>query len=447
MFERGKRLMKVSSEVLETNVVQLDVEVDAAQVDQALDQAFKVVSMKVNVPGFRKGKVPRAIFESKFGVESLYNEAMEKLLPVAYRQAIDESGIVPVDQPDVDVIQFGKGQSLIFKAKVVVKPEVKLGVYKGLDVEVPATTVSEEELTEELTRLQNRHAELSVVEDGAVAQGDFAIIDFEGFIEDVPFPGGKGEKHSLEIGSNSFIPGFEDQVVGMVKDEERDIKVTFPESYHSDEVAGKDALFKVKLHEIKRKVLPALDDEFAKDVSDFETIEEFKADLQTRMLQTKTKQAENELESKIVEKAAANAQVEIPAVMIEQEIDNMYAGFERRLSQQNLNAELYFQFTGQTEQSVREQMKENADQAVLHRLVLEAIAKTEEIVATEEEITEEIEKLAQQHSMTTDDVRDALVQNGSLLSLAQDIVFNKTIKLLIDNNKPKKSRKKAATAE
>jgi trigger factor len=439
--------MKVSSEVIEKNVVQLEIEVDASKVDVALDQAFKKVVLKVNVPGFRKGKVPRSIFENKFGIESLYNDAMEILLPQAYKEAVEETGISPIDQPDVEVVQFAKGQTMIFKAKVVVKPEVELGSYKELDIATSAVSVSDEEISEELTRLQNRHAELVVVEDGEVAQGDFAIIDFEGFIDDEAFPGGKGESHSLEIGSNSFIPGFEEQVIGMVKGEEREVKVTFPDSYHSEEVAGKDALFKVKLHEIKRKVLPALDDEFAKDVSDFESIAEFKDDLKERLLKTKTEQADRDFENLVIEKVAANAVVDVPDVLIQQEVDYMLSNFERRLSTQGMNLELYFQFTGQNEQSLRDQMQENAEKSVLHRLVLEAVAKAESISASDEEINVELGKLAEQYSKDIEEIRTALQQNGSMENFVQDVVISKTVKFLMGNIKPKKTRKKALAAE
>jgi trigger factor len=444
--------MKASFEKVEKNVALLEVEVPAEQVDVALDQAFKKVVTKINVPGFRKGKVPRAIFDRKFGVQSLYNDAIEILLPDAYAKAVEETGINPVDQPDVDIVAFDKGQSFVFKAKVIVKPEVELGSYKGLDVTFTPAAVTEEELAEELTRLQNRHAELVVLEEGAVEAGDIAIIDFEGFIDGVAFEGGKGEQHSLEIGSNSFIPGFEEQVIGMVKEESRDIEVTFPENYHSDEFAGKAAVFKVQLHEIKRKVLPALDDEFALDVSEFETLEAFKNDMQERLLKTKQEQVEREFETNVVEQASANATVEIPDVMVENEINFMFKDFERRLSTQGMNLDLYYQFTGQNEQAVREQMAENAQKAVRNRLVLEAIAKAEAIEVSEEEFSVELEKLAEQYKRTANEIREIFEQNGSISNFQQDILTGKTIKFLVENNntesaKPKKTTRKKATTD
>ncbi len=437
--------MKASFEKIEKNVALLEVEVDATQVDVALDQAFKKVVGKVNVPGFRKGKVPRQIFESKFGIQSLYNDAIEILLPTAYQQAVENTGINPVDQPDVDIVQFDKGQSFVFKATVIVKPEVELGSYKGLDIAYSAATVSDSELNDELKRLQDRHAELLVITDEPVAQGDFAIIDFEGFIDGEAFPGGKGENHSLEIGSNSFIPGFEEQVVGMVKDEERDIQVTFPESYHSADVAGKDAIFKVKLNELKRKGLPELDDEFAKDVSEFETLDEFKKDLKAKLLQSKQDQAERDFENQVIEQVAANATVEIPDVMVENEINFMFKDFERRLSTQGMNLDLYYQFTGQNEQTVREQMNENAQKSVLNRLVLEAVTKAEQIQATEEELDAELTKLAEQYKRTVDEIRQIFIEQGSIESFKQDAATSKTVKFLVENNKSvKKTRKKTA---
>ena len=279
--------MKASWEKIEKNVGVLEVEVGAERVADALDKAFKKVSAKVNVPGFRKGKVPRSIFEAKFGVESLYQDALDIILPEVYVEAIEEVKIEPVDRPEVDVEQFGKGQVLKFKAKVTVKPEVTLGDYKGIEVEAVNATVTEEELNEELARLQQRHAELVVLEEGQAANGDVVIIDFEGFVDEVAFEGGKAEKYSLELGSNSFIPGFEEQLVGLGKGEEKEVNVSFPENYHSEDLKGKAAVFKVKLHDIKRKNLPELDDEFAKDVSEFDTLVEYKEELQKRFKSAK----------------------------------------------------------------------------------------------------------------------------------------------------------------
>ncbi|CAG7647958.1 trigger factor [Paenibacillus allorhizosphaerae] len=427
--------MKASWEKIEKNVGVLDIEVDADQVTDALDKAFKKVVAKVNVPGFRKGKVPRAIFESKFGVESLYQDALDIIVPDAYVAAVNETGIVPVDRPEVDVEQFGKGQVLKFKAKVTVKPEVELGEYKGLELEEAAAEVTEEEVNAELEKLQARHAELIPVEEGAAENGDVVSIDFEGSVDGVPFEGGKAERYSLEIGSGSFIPGFEEQVVGLEKGGEKDITVTFPESYHAEELKGKEAVFKIKLHDIKRKNLPVLDDEFAKDVSEFETLEEYKADLASKIKERKAAEADNKKQTEAVEKASAAAVVEIPEVMINDEAEQMVKEFESRLRTQGMNIDMYYQFTGQDAEALKGQMRDDAAKRVRNNLVIEAIAKSENIEATEEEINEELANLAQMYGRSADEVRSIFAANGNMQTLVNDLVSRKTVKFLVDNSK------------
>lgn len=427
--------MKASWEKIEKNVGVLQVEVEADQVASALDKAFKKVVAKVNVPGFRKGKVPRALFEKKFGVESLYQDALDIILPEVYVQAVEEAGITPVDRPDVDVEQFAKGQTLKFKATVTVKPEVTLGEYKGLEVEAADSAVTAEEIDAELVRLQERHAELAVVEEGNAQNGDVVVIDFEGFVNDVAFEGGQAEKYSLELGSNSFIPGFEEQVVGMAKDEEKDITVTFPEDYQAENLKGASAVFKVKLHDIKRKNLPALDDEFAKDVSEFDTLEEYKADIQKRLQETKEKDAEIKKEADVVAKAAANAEVEIPVAMVETELDVMMKDFERRISSQGLNLELYYQFTGQTESTLKDQMREDAEKRVRNNLVLEAISIAENIEATEADVNAEIDRMAEQFKRTAEEIRSIFEANGTLDNMKEDLKLKATVDFLINNMK------------
>lgn len=427
--------MKASWEKIEKNVAVLDIEVDADQVAAALDKAFKKVVNKVNVPGFRKGKVPRAIFESKFGVESLYQDALDIIVPDAYIAAVQETGIQPVDRPEVDVEQFGKGQVLKFKAKVTVKPEVELGEYKGIALEAPSVEVAAEEVNEELEKLQKRHAELVPVEEGVAENGDLVVIDFEGFVDGVPFEGGKAERYSLELGSGSFIPGFEEQVVGLEKDGEKDITVTFPENYHAEELKGKEAVFKIKLHDIKRKNLPALDDEFAKDVSEFETLDEYKADLEKKLKERKQNEADRKKENDLVEKASETAQVEIPEVMINDEAEQMVKEFENRLRTQGMNIDMYYQFTGQSADDLKGQMRADAEKRVRNNLVLEAIAKAENLEATEEEINAELENLAQMYGRSADEIRSIFASNGNLASLLQDIVNRKTVKFLVDNSK------------
>ncbi|GMK38423.1 trigger factor [Paenibacillus sp. CCS19] len=427
--------MTATWEKIDTNLVSLSVEVEAERVNEALDKAFKKVVQKVNVPGFRKGKVPRAMFEKRFGVESLYQDAVDILLQEVYPQAIEETGIIPVDRPDIDVQQFAKGQSFKFTAKVTVKPEVKLGEYKGIEVPAAEAAVSEEEIGEELNRLQQRHAELNVVDEGTVENGDIAVIDFDGYVDGVAFEGGKSERYSLEIGSGSFIPGFEDQVIGMGTGDFKDVEVTFPESYHADNLAGKAAVFKVKLHEIKRKSLPALDDEFAKDVSEFDTLAEFKQDLEGKLKERKVKEAEGAREAAVVEKAAEAAEVVIPEAMIGTETDYMLKDFENRLRMQGMNLELYFQFSGQNEAMLREQMKGDAEKRVRNNLVLEAIAKAENIAVSDEEVSAELETLAKAYNRPAEELREIFTRNGNLDNLKDDIAVRNTVKFLLENSK------------
>ncbi len=427
--------MKASWEKIEKNLGVLEIEVGEERVAEALDKAFKKVAAKVNVPGFRKGKVPRPIFEAKFGVESLYQDALDIILPEAYVQAVEETGIDPVDRPEVDVEQFGKGQVLKFKAKVVVKPEVTLGEYKGLEIEVQDAAVSEEEVDAELKRLQQRHAELAVVEEGAAENGDTVVIDFEGFVNGEAFQGGKAEKYSLELGSNSFIPGFEDQLVGLSKGEEKDVNVTFPENYQSEELKGQAAVFKVKLHEIKRKNLPELDDEFAKDVSEFDTLAEYKEDIKKRLEERKKNDQEARKETAVVEKAAANAKVDIPAPMVESELEVMIQEFERRLRSQGMTLDLYFQFSGQNVDALKDQMREDAEKRVLNNLVLEAIAAAEKIMVSDEDVDAELEKFAQSTQKPVEELRSIFAANGSLEGIKGDLTVRKTVDFLLENSK------------
>ncbi|WP_374016567.1 trigger factor [Paenibacillus thiaminolyticus] len=427
--------MKATWEKIEKNVGVLEVEVDAERVTEALDQAFKKVSKRVNVPGFRKGRVPRPIFEAKYGVESLYQDAIDIMLPEAYTQAVKETDIKPVDQPDVEVEQFGKGQTFKFKAKVTVKPEVQLGEYKGLEVEKQSVEVTEEELDAELTRMQERHAELIIVDEDVAATGDSVVIDFEGFVDGEAFEGGKAERYTLELGSNSFIPGFEEQLVGMGTGDFKDVEVTFPEHYHAENLAGKPAVFKVKLHEIKRKQLPALDDEFAKDVSEFDTLEEYKADLKQQLQSRKEKEAEGAREAAVVEKAAENAEVEIPHAMIESEIQHMVKDLDNRLRMQGMNIDMFLTLSGQTIADLREQMQKEADKRVKNNLVLEQIAKEENLSISDEELSAELDKMAEMYQRTAEEIRDILTQNGTIENLREEALSRKTIAFLVENSK------------
>ncbi|MFA4135054.1 MULTISPECIES: trigger factor [unclassified Brevibacillus] len=427
--------MAANWEKVENNQGVLTIEVDATQVDAALDQAFKKVVQKVQVPGFRKGKVPRKMFESRFGVESLYQDALDILLPTAYGQAVREAGIEPVDRPEVDVTQMEQGKNLIFKATVTVKPEVKLGDYKGLSIEEKDFSVTEESVDAELKRMQERHAELVAVEEGAAQTGDIAVIDFEGFQDGVAFEGGKAEDYSLELGSGTFIAGFEEQLAGLNIGEEKEITVTFPEEYHSPNLAGKEAVFKVKLNSLKRKNMPVLDDEFAKDVSEFDTLEELKADTKKKLEEKTAQEKDQYVREQLVLKAAENAEIDLPAVMVEHELDQMVNEFGQRLQYQGMTLELYYQFSGMDESQLRDQLRTDATSRVRTSLTLEAIGKAENIEATEEDVNAELDKLAGVYGRPADELRKIFSAQDGMVALYRDVQTRKTVDLLVAESK------------
>ncbi len=427
--------MKASWEKTDKNEGVLTVEVDEEQVAKALDQAFRKVVKKVNVPGFRKGKVPRPIFEKRFGVEVLYEDALDILLPTAYADAVKETGIEVVDQPDIDIKQLEKGKPFIFTAKVTVKPEVELGEYKGLEVPAKDFSVKPEDIEEELKRMQKRQEVLEAVEEGTVEEGDQVIIDFEGSIDGEPFEGGSATGHTLRIGSGQFIPGFEEQLIGMAPAEEKEIDVRFPDEYHAKELAGKEAVFKVKVHEIKRPHLPELDDEFAQDVSEFDTLDELKKDIENKLKEKAKEEEERHIRDSLVELATKNATIELPPVMIEHEIDHMLEHFAQQLRFQGITLEQYEAFTGQSREALREQFKEDAEKQVRTSLVLEAISKKENIQVEEEEIEAELKKMAEQMQRDVDEIREILEKQGNLASIENQIRINKTIDLLVSHSK------------
>ncbi|PLR93687.1 trigger factor [Bacillus sp. T33-2] len=425
--------MSAKWEKLEGNQGVLTIELDAEKVNEGLNEAFKKVVKQVNVPGFRKGKMPRALFEKRFGVEALYQDAIDILLPEAYANAIEETGIEPVDRPEIDIEKFEKGEPMVVKATVTVKPEVKLGDYKGLEVEAFDATVTDEDVEKEIKAMQERQAELVVKEEGQAENGDTVVIDFEGFVDGEAFEGGQADNYSLELGSGSFIPGFEEQLVGLAAGEEKEVEVTFPEEYHAAELAGKLAVFKVKVHEIKGKEFPELDDEFAKDVDDeVETLDELKEKIKNRLEHDKQHQAEHHVRDAVVEKAASNAEIDIPEAMVNTEIDRMVSEFEQRLQMQGMNMELYYQFSGQDENALREQMKEEAANRVRVNLTLEAIAKQENLEVTEEEVNAELEKMAEQYNMTVENIKAAI---GNVEGLKGDLQLRKAIEFLVENSK------------
>jgi len=424
--------MSVKWEKQEGNNGLLTVEVSADVVTNGLDQAFKKVVKQINVPGFRKGKMPRPMFEKMYGVESLYQDALDFILPDAYGSAVEEAGIDPVDRPEIDIVTMEKGQPLVVTAKVVVKPEVTLGDYKGLEVTKLQTEVTDAEIEEQLQSQQTRLAELVVKED-AIVEGDTAVIDFEGFVGEEAFEGGAGTDYSLEIGSNTFIPGFEEQLIGSKTGEEKDVTVTFPEEYHATELAGKEAVFKVTVKEVKGKELPELNDDFAKEVdAEVEGIDGLRAKLKEVTAEEKKQLAEQTLRDDLVEAAAGNATIDIPEVMIESETDRMLQEFGQRLQQQGMNLDLYYQFSGQNEEALRGQMAEDAKKRVQVSLTLEAIGEKEEIQVNEEDINAELEKMGAQFNMSAEDIKKAL---GGTAVLENDLRFQKTVDFLVENAK------------
>ncbi|EQC0753412.1 trigger factor [Listeria innocua] len=423
--------MSVKWEKQEGNVGKLTFEIEQEKVKEGLDRAFVKVRKTLNVPGFRKGKVPRQIFNQRFGEEALYQDALDILLPEVYSQAIDEAGIDPVDTPQVNIESMEKGETWVLTADVTVKPEVKLGDYKGLEVEKRETELTTEELEAELKQLQERQAELVVKEDAPAENGDTVILDFEGFKDGVAFEGGQAENHSLELGSGQFIPGFEEKLVGLKAGDEADIELTFPEEYHAEDLAGQPVVFKVKLHEIKTKEVPALDDELAKDIDEeVENLDELKEKISKRLQEAKEDSVAQAKQEEVIAKAVENAEVDIPHAMVHHEADHLMNHFAQDLQAQGLTPELYYQFTGQTEEAMHAQMEKDAEKRVKMNLVLEAIAEAENIEPTEEAIDEEISTLAEKYGMEKDAVRAAL---GDMSELKSDLKIRKAIDVLLDS--------------
>ncbi|ENY5687739.1 trigger factor [Listeria monocytogenes] len=423
--------MSVKWEKQEGNVGKLTFEIEQEKVKEGLDRAFVKVRKTLNVPGFRKGKVPRQIFNQRFGEEALYQDALDILLPEVYSAAIDEAGIDPVDTPQVNIESMEKGETWVLTAEVTVKPEVKLGDYKGLEVEKRETELTTEELEAELKQLQERQAELVVKEDAPAENGDTVILDFEGFKDGVAFEGGQAENHSLELGSGQFIPGFEEKLVGLKAGDEADIELTFPEEYHAEDLSGQPVVFKVKLHEIKTKEVPALDDELAKDIDEeVETLDELKEKISKRLQEAKEESVAQAKQEEVIAKAVENAEVDIPHAMVHHEADHLMNHFAQDLQAQGLTPELYYQFTGQTEEAMHAQMEKDAEKRVKMNLVLEAIAEAENIEPTEEAIDEEISTLAEKYGMEKDAVRAAL---GDMSELKSDLKIRKAIDVLLDS--------------
>lgn len=411
----------------------LSVTVPAEIFDNALDKAFKKVVKQINVPGFRKGKVPRQIFEQRFGVEALYQDAADIVLPEAYGEAIEETGIKPVDQPEIEVQQIEKGQDFKFDATVTVEPEVELGDYKGLEIEKQDADLTDEEVDEAINQQLNQLSEMVVKEDGAVEEGDTVNIDFDGYVDGEQFEGGQADSYDLEIGSGSFIPGFEEQLVGVKAGEEKDVNVTFPEEYHAEELSGKEATFKTKVNEIKYKEVPELDDEIANELdSDAETVDQYKENLRKRLAEQKQTEAENVQKEEAIQKASDNAKIDIPEAMVNTELDRMLQEFGQRMQQQGLSLETYFQISGQDESQLREQMKDDAEARVRTNLTLTAIADKEDIEVSEEDIDKELEKMSEQFNISVEDIKNTL---GNTDIVKNDVRIQKVIDLLVDEAK------------
>lgn len=426
--------MSVSVEKLEKNIVALEVTVEAEKFVLAVKQAAKTLAKKVNVPGFRKGKAPRQMVELHVGKEALYDEALDHLIGPAYAEAVVESGIDPVDRPAVDLVQIEEGKDLIFKAKVTVKPEVELGEYVGLHIEQDAATVTDDQVLEELKNQQQQHARLMTLDEGKVQNDDTVTVDFEGFAGDVAFAGGKAENYELAIGSGTFIPGFEEGLIGTEIGQHVDVNVTFPAEYHSEELAGKEAVFKTSIKKIQRKELSALDDEFAKDVSEFETLDELKADLRNKLLKQGESQAKGDHLKVITSKVVDNASVEIPEVMFTERIKAMVEDLKRNLSQQGMTIEQYYQFSNTTEEVMLERLRPQAAEGVKTDLVLETIAKAEGIQVTEDEVDEEIQKLGERHKQDAKKLKQSLIERGEIEFYKQSLISDKTVNFLLEQN-------------
>lgn len=420
-----------SSNKIDTNTYEVEVTVDADVFTEACKSAYLKQRKSIQIPGFRKGKATQGMIEKVYGEGAFYEEALEIVYPDAVQEAFDAAGLKVVDQPyDLEVPVMSKSEGVEMKMKVTTYPEVKLGEYKGLEAKMLDTEASDEDVENELKNMQDRNSRLVSVDDRAAEMGDTAEIDFEGFVDGVAFDGGKGENYPLELGSNSFIPGFEEQVAGHKVDEEFDVNVTFPEEYEPS-LAGKDAVFKCKIHEIKVKELPELDDEFAKDVSEFDTLDELKADLKKQISERKEKDAKVDFENQVLEQVVENMEVEVPECMNEQKCDEMIQDYSYRLQMQGIDLATYLQYLGQTMEQFKAQFAEGAKKQVLVSLALDAIVDAEKIEATEEEIDAEIAKLAEQYNMDADQIKAAVPAE----QLSKDIVTRKAVDFVVDNAK------------
>ena len=418
----------ISTNNLEENRVELEISVDKDTFLKAVDEAYKKNVKKINVPGFRKGKAPKSIIEKMYGKGVFYEDAVSATYPLAYEQSVTESKIEPVDAPDIEIVNVDEN-GYTFKAKVFVKPELNITKYKGLKATKKAISVSDEDVENDLNRQRERNSRIVEITDRSAKNDDITVIDFEGFVDDTAFSGGKGENHELTIGSGQFIPGFEEQIIGHSIGDSFDVNVTFPDEYHSEELKGKAAVFKVKLNQIKTKELPELDDEFAKDVSEFDTLEELKTDIRKKLLESREKLANDEMENQLVDAVIANLEGNIPEVMFERRIDDLVKDFGYRMQSQGLNLDQYLQYTGMDADSFRKTFKEQAERQVKTRLALEKIVDLEKLTASSEELETEYNKIAESYKIEVEKVKSLISETD----LIQDIAVNKAIDFIRSN--------------
>ena len=432
--------MSVQVENLEHNMAKLTIEVSAEELEKALDSAYNKQKKSISIPGFRKGKVPRAMIEKMYGAGVFYEDAANELMQKSYPEAIDESGVDIVSRPSVEVVQIEKGKPFIYTAEVAVKPEVELGKYKGVTVTKIDTSVSDDEVAEALEQERNKNARDVSVTDRAIQEGDTAVIDFEGFVDGVAFEGGKGENHPLEIGSHSFIDTFEEQLVGKNAGDEVEVNVTFPEQYQAAELAGKPAMFKVKINEVKAKELPELDDEFAQDVSEFDTLAEYKEDLKKQLVEKKEVEAKKTKEDEAIQKIIDKSKMDIPEAMIETQCESMVEEFAQRIAQSGLSMEQYLQFSGMTVDQLKEQVRPEATTRIQSSLVLEQIAKEENIEISDEEVDAEVEKMAAAYGMEADKLKEYMGE-AEKKSMKSDLAITKAVELIMENVKERAKAK------
>lgn len=424
--------MSLQVEKLEKNMAKLIIEVSADDLEKALQSAYNRQKSKISIPGFRKGKVPRQMVEKMYGAEIFYDDAANALLPKAYSEAYDECGLDIVSQPKIDIVQIEKGKPFIFTAEVATKPEVTLGEYKGLKVDKVSNRVTQKEIDAKLQEEAEKNARTITVEDRPVQDGDEVILDFEGFVDGEAFEGGKGENYPLTIGSGSFIPGFEEQLIGVESGKETEVNVTFPEDYHAEDLKGKAAVFKCTIHEIKAKELPEIDDEFAAEVSEFDTLDEYKADIKAKIKEQKEKEGKSKQEDQAVEQAIANASMEIPDAMIDTQARQMLDDFSQRMAQQGLTIEQYYQFTGSSAEKMMEDLKPQAVKRIQTRLVLEAIAKAENIEISDEKLDEEIAKMAEAYKMEADKLKEYMGE-AEKKQMKEDMAVQEAVTFLVEN--------------